>query len=172
MTSSTGSLEIESPYLVPSKAFLKGLEDLLRRGVDVRILTNSLNSTDNLLAQAGYVGKKEKLVRMGVDVWEFRGPESMHAKSAVIDDTTAIVGTFNLDPRSEYLQHRAGRGREGRRPVGAASASMDAHLARAFRIGSDGKPVGEKKRYPGASRLKIFKLNLLRLLAPFIHRQI
>jgi hypothetical protein len=32
--------------------------------------------------------------------------------------------------------------------------------------------VGEKERHPGASRGKILKLNLLRLLAPFIHRQI
>ena len=172
MTSATGSLKIESPYLVPSKAFLKGLEDLLRRGVDVRILTNSLNSTDNLLAQAGYVGKKEKLVRMGVDIREFRGPESMHAKSAVIDATTSIVGTFNLDPRSEYLNTELAVVAKDAALSEQLSASMDAHLSKALRIGSDGKPVGEKERYPGASRLKILKLNLLRLLAPFIHRQI
>ncbi len=172
MTSATGTLEIESPYLVPSKAFLRGLEDLLRRGVDVRILTNSLNSTDNLLAQAGYVGKKEKLVRMGVEVWEFRGPESMHAKSAVIDATTSIVGTFNLDPRSEYLNTELAVVANDAALSEQLRASMDAHLSKAFRIGSDGKPVGGEERYPGVSRLKILKLNLLRLLAPFIHRQI
>jgi phosphatidylserine/phosphatidylglycerophosphate/cardiolipin synthase-like enzyme len=96
----------------------------------------------------------------------------MHAKSAVIDATTSIVGTFNLDPRSEYLNTELAVVAKDAALSAQLSASMDAHLSKAFRIGSDGKPVGEKERYPGASRLKILKLNLLRLLAPFIHRQI
>jgi len=172
LRSASDSLVIESPYLVPSKAFLRGLRDVLGRGVTVRVLTNSLNSTDNLLAQAGYVGKKQKLVEMGVEIWEFRGPESMHAKSAVTDGSTSIIGTFNLDPRSEYLNTELAVVATDAGLAERLRASMDAHLDEAFRIGPDGKPVGEAKRYPGASRLKIFKLSLLRLLAPFIHRQI
>jgi putative cardiolipin synthase len=172
MESASGSLLIESPYLVPSKAFFRGLKDLLRRGVKVRVLTNSLNSTDNLLAQAGYVGRKRRLVRMGVEIWEFRGPESMHAKSAVIDGTTSIVGTFNIDPRSEDLNTELAVVATDTDLSDRLRASMDAHLSKAFRIGSDGKPIGEKRRYPGASRFKIFKLGLLRLLAPFIQKQL
>jgi putative cardiolipin synthase len=172
MRSASDSLVIESPYLVPSRAFLRGLREVLGRGVTVRVLTNSLNSTDNLLAQAGYVGKKRKLVNMGVEIWEFSGPESMHAKSAVTDRSTSIIGTFNLDPRSEYLNTELAVVATDAGLSERLRASMDAHLEKAFRIGPDGKPVGGKERYPGASRMKILKLNLLRLLAPFIHRQI
>ncbi len=172
MGSSSASLTIESPYLVPSRAFLRALRGLLRRGVHVRVLTNSLNSTDNLLAQAGYVGRKRKLVRMGVEIWEFRGPESMHAKSAVIDGETAVVGTFNIDPRSEYLNTELAVVAVDTDLSARLRASMDAHLSRAFRIGSDGKPVGESRKHPGVSCLKRFKLGLLRLLAPFIQKQL
>ena len=172
MESASSSLTIESPYLLPSRAFLRALRDLLGRGVEVRVLTNSLNSTDNLLAQAGYVGRKEKLVRMGVEIWEFRGPESMHAKSAVIDGAISIVGTFNIDPRSEYLNTEQAVVATDPDLSVRLRASMDAHLVNAYKIGTDGRPIGEKRRYPGASCYKIFKLTLLRLLAPFIRKQL
>jgi putative cardiolipin synthase len=73
---------------------------LLRRGVKVRIVTNSLASTDNLQAYSGY------------------------AKSLVVDDRVAYIGTFNLDPRSANLNtgvgvviHDAGIARQLRQAI-------------------------------------------------------
>ena len=56
--------------------------------------------------------------------------------------------------------------------LGQMLAIMDQGLEDAVRIGADGKPEGSKRRHPGASAWKRFKLFLLKPLAPFIKRQL
>lgn len=118
------SVTIESPYLVTT-ALSQGLfREAIARGVRVRILTNSLASTDNYEAFSGYQRERDALLRIGVDIYEFK-PDAqvrrqlmtgalqptlgyrptfgLHAKSMVVDDRIAVIGTFNLDPRSANL---------------------------------------------------------------------
>ena len=98
------SLLIETPYLVPTKEFLTDLGELRNRGVNkVRIITNSVASNDDLLVALGYEQSKKKLLQLGVDLWEYKGPNTIHAKSAVLDDRLALIGSFNMDPRSQHL---------------------------------------------------------------------
>jgi phosphatidylserine/phosphatidylglycerophosphate/cardiolipin synthase-like enzyme len=166
------SVIIESPYLVPSRAFRRVLERAQERGLHVRILTNSLATTDNLWPQAGYVGRKKWLVRTGVELWEYKGPECLHTKAAVIDDATVVVGSFNLDPRSELLNSEVAVVIEGRQAAETLRRTMDLHLERAWKIDRRGIPEGETERYPGVPRSKICKLRLFRLLAPLIEKQL
>jgi cardiolipin synthase C len=166
------SVIIESPYLVPSKAFQRGLDRTLARGVRVRILTNSLATTDNLWPQAGYAGHKKVLVRRGVELWEYEGPECLHSKAAVIDGETVVVGSFNLDPRSEHLNTELALVATDRALAGEMLGTMDEHLERAARIDERGWPEGASERYPGVSRGKVWKLRALRLLAPFVKKQL
>ena len=170
--SARDSVLIESPYLVPSRAFRKLLERARERGIRVRILTNSLATTDNLWPQAGYVGRKKWLVRTGVELWEYRGPECLHTKAAVIDGERVIVGSFNLDPRSEKLNSEIAVVIEGRQAAEILRRTMDANLERAWKIDERGIPEGESEPYPGVPRKKVCKLQLLRLLAPFIEKQL
>jgi cardiolipin synthase C len=172
MESARESVLIESPYLVPSRAFRKLLQRARERGLRVRILTNSLATTDNLWPQAGYVGHKKWLVRTGVELWEYRGPECLHTKAAVIDGERSIVGSFNLDPRSEKLNSETAVVIESREAAEILRRTMDANLQRAWRIDERGMPGGETERYPGIPRKKLCKLRLLRLLAPFIEKQL
>jgi len=166
------SVVIESPYLVPSRALKRGLKRALERGVAVRILTNSLATTDNLFPQAGYVGEKKALVRSGVELWEATGPECLHAKVAVIDRETVIVGSFNLDPRSEHLNTELAMVFTDRGRAEVLLAVLDGHLEQAVRIDRKGRPEGSERRYPGVSRCKIVKLQLLRLISPLIKKQL
>lgn len=166
------SLFIESPYLVPSKALKRALERVLERGVRVRILTNSLAATDNVFTQAGYAWYKKPLVRMGVDLWEYTGPGCLHTKAAVIDGTRLIVGTYNLDPRSEHLNSEMAVVVDNRNLAEQMLRIMDQDLEQAVRIGPNGKPEGSTSRNPGASAWKRFKLFLLKPVAPFIKRQL
>ena len=166
------SVVIESPYLVPTRAFRKGLRRALARGVRVRILTNSLQSTDNLWPQAGYAGPKAGLVKKGVELWEFQGPECLHAKAAVIDGETVIVGSYNLDPRSESLNSELALVVRNRPLAAEMLGRMDAHLRQARRIDARGFPEGADEPYPGVSRGKVWKLRFLRLLAPLIRSQL
>jgi cardiolipin synthase C len=166
------SAVIESPYLVPSRAFRKALRQALDRGVRVRILTNSLGTTDNLWAQAGYVGHKKDFVREGVELWEYSGPECLHTKAAVIDGETVIVGSYNLDPRSERLNTELALVVQNPALAAEMLASMDEHLERAARIDARGYPEGADEPYPGIPEGKVLKLRLLRLIAPLVKNQL
>src|SRR6185436_13660482 len=168
MDSARESLIIESPYLVPSRNFQKVLERARERGVRVRILTNSLNATDNLWPQAGYVGHKQWLVRTGVELWEYRGPECLHAKTAVIDGERVVIGSYNLDSLSERLNSEIVLVIDSREAADTLRRTMDANLERAWRIDERGMPEGETERFPGTPKTKLCKLRLLRLMAPFI----
>jgi putative cardiolipin synthase len=124
-----GALEREliifSPYFVPGKHGVLLLTDLEKRGVQVRVLTNSLASTDVGVVHAGYAKYRKPLLRGGVEIYEFK-PEadsadkarygklsgssgaSLHAKTFVYDREDLFVGSPNLDPRSAKLNTELG----------------------------------------------------------------
>ena len=118
------SIDIQSPYLITTALSRDLFREAVGRGVKVRILTNSLASTDNLEAFSGYQSDRKKLLETGVSIYEFRPDAAervkimtgelqqtlehkpifgLHAKSMVVDKKTTVIGTFNLDPRSANL---------------------------------------------------------------------
>jgi phosphatidylserine/phosphatidylglycerophosphate/cardiolipin synthase-like enzyme len=118
------SISIQSPYLVTTRLSQQLFYEAVKRGVTVNILTNSLSSTDNLEAFNGYQREREALLKTGINIFEFK-PDAqirykimtgalqkeigfkpvfgLHAKSMVVDSAIAVIGTFNLDPRSANL---------------------------------------------------------------------
>jgi putative cardiolipin synthase len=166
------SVLIESPYFVLSDNSLKAFQRAIARGVKVRILSNSLAATQNFYAQAAYERKKAQWVQLGLELWEYKGPKMLHAKSVVIDDKIAIVGNFNIDPRSEFLNTELAVVAHDRRSAQRLRASMDAHLHDARRIKSDGMPDGESERFPGVSNERILKLRFYQLFVPLIEKQL
>jgi cardiolipin synthase C len=111
-------LIIISPYLVPGGSEMKLLRRLRERGVRVRILTNSLASTDMPIAHAGYIRYRLPLLEAGCELSEVRPllgePQTehgliksgssehfgLHAKVFVIDRRRVFVGSMNFDRRS------------------------------------------------------------------------
>jgi putative cardiolipin synthase len=103
-----------SPYFIPSERGLGVLGALAGRGVQVRVLTNSLASTDVPVVHAGYARYRGPLLARGVHLHEFRpgaarsgsvrpglsSGASLHAKAVVVDRRIVLVGSMNLDPRS------------------------------------------------------------------------
>ena len=122
------SILIQSPYLIMPEGGIELFEQLIQRGVRVRISTNSLASTDNIPAFGGYAAQRDDLLEAGIELYEFkpnpaireelieRYPRiaakspvfAIHAKSMVIDDRIVFIGTFNLDPRSANLNTEVG----------------------------------------------------------------
>ncbi|MFT4586310.1 MAG: putative cardiolipin synthase [Limisphaerales bacterium] len=172
MDSATSELLIESPYLIPTRAFWAAIDRARARGVRVRILTNSLKSTDAILAQSGYIGERKKLVERGVELWEYAGVDCLHTKAAVIDGETAVIGTFNLDPRSANLNTELAWVVRNQTLADGLRRVMDRHLKESMRIDERGRPAGHKRRFPGVSCWKVFKLRSFRLIAPFIRHQL
>jgi putative cardiolipin synthase len=119
---------IQSPYLVLSDRAMDLFRRVKARGVAVRVSTNSLASTDNLPAFSGYRNQRERLLGMGLEIFEYKpDPEvqrrlmhrsaaakdkspvfALHAKTMVVDSKTVYIGTFNFDPRSENLNTEVG----------------------------------------------------------------
>ncbi|MGH9423878.1 MAG: phospholipase D-like domain-containing protein, partial [Thermoanaerobaculia bacterium] len=85
------SIVIESPYLIPTQLFLDLLGKKLDEGVSVKIITNSMRSTDGLLPQVAYLSFRRFLVRMGVELHEYKGPSTLHSKSVIVDGKIAMV---------------------------------------------------------------------------------
>jgi len=121
------SVVIQSPYLVMSDNAKALFKQAVARGVKVRILTNSLASTDNMQAFSGYRSQRKQLLKMGLDIREYKPDPAnrallmsrvnppaeppvfaLHAKSMVVDGKIAYIGTFNFDPRSENLNTEVG----------------------------------------------------------------
>ena len=110
-------LLIFSPYFIPGKDGTRFLSDLSRRGVRIRIITNSLASTDVGLVHAGYAKYRKRLLKAGVELYEVNkiirkedreekhirfgsSKSSLHAKAFVLDGKEVFIGSLNLDPRS------------------------------------------------------------------------
>jgi cardiolipin synthase C len=99
---------IMTPYLYPTEDELNTLEKLSAAGVKIKIVTNSLASTDVVLVHAAYLTIKKKLTDMGIEIYEFKGPEILHCKGVVIDDKISLMGSFNFDRRSALLNREIG----------------------------------------------------------------
>ena len=171
-------LNILSPYLVPTKNMYKLFEDLIQRGVRVRIVTNSLSSTDNLFAQAGYLNAKKKLIKMGIELYEFNGPDTSHGKAAIIDNKVAFVGTYNLDPRSAYLNREVGifvNSSPNNKIVLDLEAEIEAHRMNSLLVGKDGEIQNldeQKRRRKELSKTKRGLLKFIQLFVPLFRSQI
>ncbi|MFJ5963203.1 phosphatidylserine/phosphatidylglycerophosphate/cardiolipin synthase family protein [Bacillus sp. NPDC093026] len=96
------SVLIQAPYVIPTRPMKDGLT-FLSQEIQTTIVTNSLATTPNPLAFAGYLSTKKELMKTGAHIYEYKGPYSIHAKSMVIDDDLSMIGTYNLDARSSFL---------------------------------------------------------------------
>jgi putative cardiolipin synthase len=119
-------LLIVSPYFVPGKVGTQSLVAAARRGVDVRVYTNSLAATDVGAVHAGYRKYRRDLLEGGVKLYEmmptintdaagqrslaFSGSSgaSLHAKMFLVDRRRVFIGSMNLDPRSIDLNTEIG----------------------------------------------------------------
>ncbi len=122
------SLELVSPYFVPTAGGMASLERLVGSGVRVRVLTNAYEATDVPIVHAGYARYRRPMVAMGVQLYEMRRlvPEqssgqgsgltqrlgssgsSLHAKTLAVDGERLFVGSLNFDPRSAHLNTELG----------------------------------------------------------------
>jgi putative cardiolipin synthase len=119
------TLDLVSPYFVPGDDGTAALEALAKRGVKVRILTNSLAATDVKSVHAGYAKRRQSLLLAGVQLYElkpnavFASRESknrigssssagLHAKTFAVDRNRVFVGSFNFDQRSARLNTEMG----------------------------------------------------------------
>jgi len=130
----TQSVDLISAYFVPQKQGEKKLIELAQENVQVRVLTNSFKANDVALVHAFYAKYRKKLLKNGVQLYEFLpavseenlyanskeiskqakvspkglSRSSLHAKLMAIDNKQVFIGSFNFDPRSANLNTEIG----------------------------------------------------------------
>lgn len=92
---------MQTPYAIPTKQMIERVG--MQPHVHHEMITNSIQQTPNPMAFSGYLRTRDEILNSGVFIFEYRGNYSIHAKSFVIDDNLSMVGSFNLDARSSYL---------------------------------------------------------------------
>ena len=115
-----------TPYFIPGSKGMALLNELRLRNVRLRILTNSLESSTEPLAQAAYMRYRAPLIASGAELFEIRallgntrgsgqtaeisqaGNYSLHAKLFVFDRKRLFIGSMNLDRRSLHLNTEIG----------------------------------------------------------------
>jgi putative cardiolipin synthase len=114
------ALDLISPYFVPGEEGTASLVALAASGVKIRVLTNSLVSSESGVVFAGYAKRREDLLRAGVRLFEIKSTvtreerearfhhgssstSALHAKTVAVDRQRIFVGSFNFDLRSGLL---------------------------------------------------------------------
>lgn len=144
ISATQNELLLISPYFVPGAGGTAALRDLVRKGVQVAVLTNSLAATDVAAVHSGYSRYRTSLLEGGVKLHELkptavdevRHPRlrlgssraSLHTKAVVVDRQRFFVGSFNLDPRSADLNCEMG--------AWIASDVLAAQMRRLFATGT------------------------------------
>jgi len=113
---------LESAYLIFDDRQLAALQALTSNGVQIKALTNSMASNDLITNHSGYAGRRWDMLDHGIQLFELKPDTNLcekstkdeakcapttayglHAKSIVFDKQTAVVGSFNFNLRSTYL---------------------------------------------------------------------
>lgn len=99
----TGSdVIIQTPYIMCGKEMYADLSSLAE-GRTVSLIINSPFTGANNFGNADYQNEYEKVQSLGMRVCEHTGKVSHHTKTIVIDDRLSIIGSFNFDMRSTYI---------------------------------------------------------------------
>ncbi len=112
------SVLIESPYFVLRQEGYDSFKNMIDRKLNVTVLTNGLFSTDAFYVISPLLLNLNWIAEIGLDLYLYQGkplktnsvPTSdqeirwgIHAKRAVLDEQTVLIGTYNIDPRSANL---------------------------------------------------------------------
>jgi putative cardiolipin synthase len=136
-----------TPFFIPGDAGMQMFEDLRKRGARVRVLTNSLESTPQLVAHSGYMHYRVSLLDDGVELFEVRallgnargsgetlaatrsGNYALHAKLFVFDRQKLYIGSMNFDQRSRSLNTEIGLIIDSRELAEQTAARFEAIVA-------------------------------------------
>ena len=145
------SIVIESPYFIPPQFLRDLLFKKLAEGVRITVVTNSVRSTDGLLPQVGYLKYRGSMAKAGVDFHEYKGPDCLHGKVIIIDGRVSMVGSYNIDPRSEYLNTEVMAVADNEELARGLQRLIERHIANAWTI----------QTAPAAPALRVIAIEML-----------
>ncbi len=193
--SAQSDLVLVSPYLIPGPSGVEALTAFVKRGVRVRLMTNSLAATDERLVHVGYRQHRVDALRAGAELYEWSPAQGgrvlreivaggtvlrLHAKCAVIDRRRVYLGSMNFDPRSRDWNTEFGLLIDSPVLAEQVLALIDEVLLRAayrVRLAEDGESLrwslanGDGSEHDFEPETDLGSRVLLDLLAPFVPEQ-
>jgi len=195
---------IVSPYFVPGAPMMKVFAEMRAKGVRIRVLTNSLASNDAPAAHAGYARYRRDLLAQGIELHEMRADQegvatgmgstrgvgsgtggggsksgasraSLHSKAVIIDQRLAVIGSMNLDLRSQLQNSEVALLIRSQALAREAVRQVETTLAQgAYRVVLDGGQLrwlappgagfeGARSEPDASAKLRL----IVRLLGPF-----
>ena len=158
----TRSIDIENAYVILDLVNERALTDALKRGVKVRILSNSKESIDEPVMTVPILQSLARLQAQGAQVFLkknypqsqtllSKGPESttLHSKFLIVDGVFTMIGSYNFHPRSYRYEREV------------VLASFDENLASQMEAVFESDIIPERAVDPSASSLKAVKASLL-----------
>ncbi len=103
MENATESVSIHTPYVICNDAMMEEFGTLSSLVPSVQLMTNSPANNSNPFGAAYYQADRLKVAEQGVTLLEYHGDYSYHGKVIAIDNDLSLVGSFNFDMRSVYL---------------------------------------------------------------------
>lgn len=94
---------LQTPYIICNQSMYDCLEKAAGGEAVMQIITNSPQSGANPWGCADLLNNEGRILATGVFVCQWSGENSMHTKTILIDDRLSVIGSFNWDMRSAYL---------------------------------------------------------------------
>ena len=102
LTENADHVIIQTPYVICNGYMydvLQGISDHAK----LQIVLNAVEKGSNPWGCTDYLNQKKKILETGADVYELMNDYPVHTKAVLINDRLSVVGSYNLDMRSTYL---------------------------------------------------------------------
>lgn len=162
---------VETPYMICNKEMYRKIAAVSGGGKRIQIMLNAPQGGANPFGCADYLGQKENILGTGSEVYEWAGEQSLHTKTVLLDDRISVVGSYNLDIRSTFLDTETMLVIDCAELNGMLREEVQTKTEKSMHVMPDGT------EYPGAayqpmeqSILKKIRSGILRVvLVPFRH---
>lgn len=157
---------IHTPYIMCNDDMYRAFEEVCDQDVKVLLMTNSVRNNGNPFGAVDYAIHKDEILATGLQVLEYNGGISYHAKSILIDDHISIVGSFNMDMKSMYQDTElmlVVDSEELNAQLRGYLSEYQADAADATQTQSD-----EEVYYPGISLKNRFLRSVIRIVDPWL----
>jgi cardiolipin synthase C len=162
MKSAKESITIQSPYIIPTKQMQEYVEPLMVKPEKITFLTNSIASSPNVMAFSGYTNYREGLAKQGANLYEYQGPDSLHAKTFVYDNRLVAIGAFNVDSRSAFLNTETMVVIDSVEFAEKLGKELDYYFSKSLQLGADGNYLENQDVKKGeASFIKSITIKVL-----------
>ncbi len=93
---------IQSPYAVLN-ADMAGRLSAIAARTPMTLMVNAVERSHNIVASGDYLYHRNDVLSMGAALLEYAGDSYHHSKAVSIDDCLSVIGCYNLDLRSTYV---------------------------------------------------------------------